>query len=114
MSSLSPLVACPVYLPVQKPIKTYSKLSTLASKTFSNTEPSVPLGCVNENACGGELGSVSLQSSSPQHKARHFVLEKLDLDRVAELTPRKMKLYNMIQTRQSAFASLGSSTGQSS
>jgi hypothetical protein len=55
MSSSSPLVACPDYLPVQKPIRTYSKLSRTASKTFSNTDPSNPLGCVKENACGGEL-----------------------------------------------------------
>jgi hypothetical protein len=72
----------------------------MPSKTFSNTEPSIPLGCVNESACGGELGSVSLQSSSPKRKARHSILKKLDLDKVAELTPRKMKLYNMIQTRE--------------
>ena len=65
---LSPLVACPDYLPVQKPIETYSKLSITAPKTFSYTEPSIPLGCVNENACGGELGSVSLQNSSQNTK----------------------------------------------
>jgi len=52
MSSSSPLVACPDNLPVQKPIKTYFKLSITASKTFSSTEPSIPLGCVYENACG--------------------------------------------------------------
>ena len=63
VSSSSPLVACPDYLPVQKPIKTYSKLSIMTSKTFSSTEPSIPLGRVNENACGGELGSVSLLRS---------------------------------------------------
>jgi hypothetical protein len=50
VSSSSPLVACPYYLPVQKPIKTYSKLSIAASKTFSSTQPSIPHGCVNENA----------------------------------------------------------------
>jgi len=65
LSSLSPLVAPPDYLLVQKPIKTYSKLSITASKTFSSTEPSIPLCCVNKNACGGELRSISLQSSSP-------------------------------------------------
>ena len=75
MSSSSPLLACPDYLPVQKPIKTYSKLSITTSKTFSSTEPSIPLGCINENACGGELGSVSLQSSSPKRKERHSVLK---------------------------------------
>ena len=106
MSSSSPLVACPDYLAVQKPIKTYSKLSITTSKTFWSTEPSSPLGYVNENACGGELGSVSHQSSSPKHKERHSILKKLDLGRVAELTPRKKKLYNMIQTRESALCKL--------
>ena len=106
VSSLSPLVACPDYLPVQKPIKTYSKLSITASKTFSSTEPSIPHGCVNENACGGELGSISIQSSSPKRKARHSLLKKLDLDRVAELAPREKKLYNMIRTRESALCKL--------
>ena len=101
MSSSSPLVACPDYLPVQKPIKTYSKLSITASKTFS-----IPHGCVNENACGGELGSISIQSSSSKRKARHSLLKKLDLARVAELTPRKKKLYDMIRTRESGLRKL--------
>ena len=87
MSSSSPLVACTDYLPVYKPIKTYFKLSITVSKTFSSTEPAIPHGCVNESACGGELGSVSLQSSSPKHKAWHSVVKKLDLDRVAEFAP---------------------------
>ena len=76
VSSSSPLVACPDYLPVQTPIKTYSKLSITASKTFSSTEPSILHGCVNKNACGGEFRSVSLQSSSPKRKARHYLLKK--------------------------------------
>jgi hypothetical protein len=50
VSSSSGLVACPDYLPVQKPIKTYSKLSITPSKSCSSTEPSIPLGRVNENA----------------------------------------------------------------
>jgi len=107
VSSLSPLVACPDYLPVQKPIKTYSKLSITASKTFSSTEPSIPHDCVNENACGGELGSISIQSSSPKRKARHSLLKKLDLDRVAELAPREKKLYNLIRTRECALCKHG-------
>jgi len=106
VSSSSPLVASPDYLSVQKPIKTYSKLSITTPKTFSNTEPSILLGRVNENACGGELGSISLQSSSPKGKARHSILKKLDLDRVDELTLRKKKLHNMIQTRESALCKL--------
>jgi len=69
-------------------------------------EPSIPPGHINKNACGGELGSFSLQSSSPKCKARHSVLKKLDLDRVAELTPRKKKLYSMIWTRKSALCKL--------
>jgi len=76
MSSSSPLVACTDYFPVQKPVKTCSKLSITASKTFSSTEPSITLGCVNKIACGGELRSFSLQNSSPKHKARHSVLKK--------------------------------------
>ena len=64
ISSLSPTVACTDYLPVQKQIKTHSKLCTMTSKLFTNTEPSIAFGCY-ENVCGGELGSVSLQISSP-------------------------------------------------
>ena len=81
-------------------------LSTMTSKIFSSTEPFILFGCVNKNACGGELGSISLQSSSSKHKARHFVLTKLVLGRVAELTPRNKKLYNLIRTRDSAFCKL--------
>ena len=75
-------------------------------KEFLYTENSIPFACVNENACAGELESVSLQSSSSKRKARHFILTKFVLDRVAELTPRNMKLYNMIQTRENALCEL--------
>ena len=102
VSSLSPSVACTDYLPVQKPIKTDSTLSTMTSKIFSGTEPPIPFGCVNENACGGELGNINLLSSS-KYKANHFLQTKLVLDRVVELTPRNKKLYNMIRSRESAF-----------
>jgi len=78
----------------------------MASKTFSSTDPSIPHGRVNENACGGELGSISIQSSSPKRKARPSLRKKLDLDRVAEFTPRKKKQYNMIRTRESALCQL--------
>jgi hypothetical protein len=104
MSSSSPLIACTDYLPVQKPIKTYST-STTTSKIFSSTEPSIPFGCVNKNACGGELGNISHQSSSSKRKVRSSVLTKLVLDRVAELKPRN-KLYNLIRTRESALCKL--------
>jgi hypothetical protein len=78
----------------------------MISKIFSNTEPSIPFGYVNENACGRKLGSVSVQSSYTKGKARHFVLTKLVLDRVAELTPKNKNLYNMIWTRESALCKL--------
>jgi hypothetical protein len=80
-------------------------LSILTSKIFSSTEPSIPFGCVNENACGRELGSISLQSSS-KWKARHCLQTKVVLDRVAELTPRNKKLHKMIQTREGALCKL--------
>jgi len=88
MSFLSLFVACTDYLPVQKPVKTYSTLCTRTSKLISRTEPIIPFDCVNENACCGELGSISLQSSFSKRKARRFVLTKLVLNRVAELKPR--------------------------
>ena len=102
------LVLVPLHhlLPVQKSIETYSLLSTATSQIFLSIDPSIPCGCVNETACGGDLGSISLQSSSSKRKARHFVLMKLVLDRVAELTPRNKKLYKMIQTRLSALCKL--------
>jgi len=50
VSAPSGLVACQDNLPVQKPNKTYSKLSITTSKTCSSTEPSISLGHVNENA----------------------------------------------------------------
>ena len=102
MSSSSPLVACTDYFPVQKPVKTYSTLCTMTSKIFSSTELSIPFACVNENACGGEIGSISLQCSFSKCKARHFVLIKFVLDRVAKLTPRKKKIFIMIPTTESA------------
>jgi hypothetical protein len=97
VSTSAPLVACADYLPVQKPIKTYSNMSITASKTYLSAELSIPHGCDNENACGEELGSINLQCSSPKCKARCSILKTLDLDRVGELTPRK-KLCDMIQT----------------
>jgi hypothetical protein len=46
VSSSSPLVACPDYLSVQKPIKTYSMLSITASETFWSTETSIPMAVI--------------------------------------------------------------------
>ena len=73
----SPLVAFTGFLPVQKRIKTSSKMFIKACKTFSSSEPSIPLGCADENDCGGELGGISLQRSSPKRIVRHFVLKKI-------------------------------------
>jgi hypothetical protein len=50
-------------------------------------DTSFPLGSADEGASGGELGSISLQSSSPKHKAQHSLIKEFDLDRVAKLTP---------------------------
>jgi hypothetical protein len=81
-------------------------LSTTTSKIFSNTKLTIPFGCCNENACGRELGSNSLQSTSSKRKASHFVPSKLVLDRVAELTPRNKKPSGRIRKRESALCKL--------
>jgi hypothetical protein len=90
MSSASPLVALQTTFLSRKQLKQYTK-STRTSKIFSDTELLVPFGCVKENACGGELGSISLQNNSSKRKARHFVLTKMVLDRVAESMTRNKK-----------------------
>ena len=54
------------YLPVPKPLNTYSKLSLMHPKHFQVQS----LGCANKNVCGGELGSIS-------PKARLSVPKKL-------------------------------------
>jgi len=64
------------------------------------------MAVLNEYACSGELGSVSLQSSSPERKAWHSVVKKLDLDRFAEFAPSYKKLYVMIWTRECALCKL--------
>jgi hypothetical protein len=78
MSSSSPVVVCP---------ETNSKLSIMASKTFSSTEPSIPHGYVNKNACGGELRSISFSKLFSKAQS-------------------KQKMYNMICTRESALCKL--------
>jgi hypothetical protein len=49
---------------------------------------------------------MSLQTYSSKYKAMHSILKYFDLDRVAELTPRNKKLYDMIQTKESAIFKL--------
>lgn len=70
--------------------------------TFPNKGTVFPVGLVNKNACDGELGSIKPQTSSQKLKAYHSVLKKLDLDGVGDVTPRKLKLYNTLQTKDSA------------
>jgi len=77
-----------------------------ATNTFSDKETSFPAGVVHENACSGELGSIKPQTSSQKRKACHSVLKKLDLDGVGGLTPRKLKLYSTLQTKDRALHKL--------
>jgi hypothetical protein len=90
MSSLSPLVACTDYPAVQKPLKTYSKMSVTASKHFQ-----IQKMLVVEN-----LEHQPSKFSKVQSKA--FCTKKLHLARVAELTPRRKKLYSMIWIKEIA------------
>jgi len=64
------------------------------------------MAVLNEYACGGELWSVSLKSSSPKRKVWHSLVKKLDVDRVAEFAPSYKKLYVMIRTRECALCKL--------
>ena len=93
---------------------------TAETSTFSKEDTSFPLGlckwkCLwwrnqkhrlvveksEASACGGEIRSIDLHSSSPKREAWESVIEEHGLDRVAKLTPKKKKLYYRIQTRDS-------------
>jgi len=111
VSSSSPLVAWPDYLPVQKPIKTYSKLSITTSKTFSSTEPSIPLGHVNKNTCGGELGSVSLQSSSAKCIEGILYKKSFIWTELLNWHPGKRNCITWFRPERVPIASLGRSRG---
>jgi hypothetical protein len=76
------------------------------TSTFSDEDTSFLLGCANESACGGELGSINLQSSSPKCKVRHSLLKELGLDRVVNLTPREKKFYHSIRIAEGALCKL--------
>ena len=76
------------------------------TSTFSKEDTSFPLVTANETASDEELGSVNLQSPSPKRKAQHSLIKYLGLDKVAKLTPCKKKLYDRIQTRESALSKL--------
>jgi hypothetical protein len=85
---LSLLDASTFHLTVQKPTEIYTKISITVSNTFLGKI--MPFACPNENACGGELRSISPQSFSPV-QARHSVLQQLDLDRVAKWSQETWK-----------------------
>jgi hypothetical protein len=76
-----------------------------ATNTFSDKETS-SAGVVHENACSGELGSIKPETSSQKRIACLSILKKLDLDGVGDLTPRKLKLYNILQTNDSVLHKL--------
>jgi hypothetical protein len=82
------------------------QLPTTAMNTVSNKETSIPIGLANENVCDGELRNNKLQTPSQKHKACHFVLKKLDLEGAVELTAKRLKLYNTLQTKDSALHKL--------
>ena len=75
-----------------------------ATNKFSDKETSIPIGVVHENACSGELGRIKPQTA--KYKVCHSVLKKLDLDAVGDLTPRKLKLYNTLQTNNTSLHKL--------
>ena len=77
-----------------------------------NLTDSFPVGCVNEGVSGGELRNISFQSSSPKHKAWHFLIKELGLDRVAKLTPCKNKLCDRIGPVRFCDANIGRSSWQ--
>jgi len=94
MSSSSPLVAYTDYPTVQKSLKTYSMMSVKASKHFR-----IQKMLVVEN-----LEYQPSKFSKVRSKASHTKM--LHLARVAELTPRRKKLYNIIWTREIALCKL--------
>jgi ABC-type uncharacterized transport system permease subunit len=76
--------------------------SPTAASTIAVNEPSFPLSSVNANASDAELGHTSRHSSSSKPTTRHFLIKELNLASLPELTPRKRKLYEHIQNKESA------------
>jgi hypothetical protein len=77
-----------------------------AGRTLAVKETSCSLSPVNPNACDGELRCISHQSSSSKPRARHSLLKEINLATVAELTPRKRKMYQHIRKQGSALCKL--------
>jgi hypothetical protein len=69
-------------------------------------EISFPLSSVNINASDGELRHINRQSSSSKDRTRHSLLKELNLASLSELTPRKRKLCEHIQNKESALSKL--------
>ena len=95
-----------IHSDISLPSSVSPDISLPAEASTLKEDTSFPLGSSDEIASGGELGSINLQSSSPKRKARRSLIKELGLDRVAELTPRKKKLYDRIRTRESALCKL--------
>jgi hypothetical protein len=69
-------------------------------------ETSFLLSPVKSNASDRELRCISHPNSSSKPRARHSLLKQLNLATVAELTPRKRKLYERIQNKESVLCRL--------
>jgi hypothetical protein len=57
------------------------------------------------DSCDGEFGCFSDQNSSSKPTARRSLLKELNLA-MSDLTPRKRKLYQRIQRKESAFCKI--------
>jgi hypothetical protein len=68
-------------------------LSPTAANTFAVKENSFSVSSVNINSSDGQLGHISLHSSSPKARASHSLLKELNLALLSKLTPRRRKLY---------------------
>jgi hypothetical protein len=81
--------------------------SLTAANTFAVKETSFLLSSENINASDGELRHINCLSSSSKPRARHSLLRKeFNLALLSELTPRKRKLYECIQNKESALCRL--------
>jgi hypothetical protein len=58
------------------------------------------------DASDGELGCINRQNSSSKPRAKHSLLKEFNLGKTSDLTPRKQKLYNRIQSKESALCKL--------
>jgi hypothetical protein len=104
----SAVIPIPVY--VENPSTSFQisavQSSPTAANIFAVKETSFSLSSVNINTSDGELGFVNRQSSSSKPRAKHSLLEGLNLTSLKELTPRERKVYERIQTKESALCKL--------